>query len=149
MELILWRHADAEELGAHIRSDNDRQLTTKGQKQAAKMGGWLDSVLPADCQILVSPSQRTLQTAQALGRPFEITDAVGTGTTVEKILAACHWPNNRKSVLVIAHQPHLGHVVSRLIPSMQGVALRKANVWWISQKENGTFLKAVMTPELV
>jgi phosphohistidine phosphatase len=50
---------------------------------------------------------------------------------------------------VIGHQPHLGQVVSRLIPSMQGVAIRKANVWWISQKENTAFLKAVMTPELI
>lgn len=149
MELILWRHADAEPFGAHIQSDVDRQLTTKGQKQAIKMGSWLDRVLPPDCQILVSPSQRTLHTARTLGRSFEITDAVGTGTTVEQILAACHWPNHRYPVLVIGHQPQLGEVVSRLIPSMHDVSIRKGNVWWISQKDDVAFLKAVMTPELI
>ena len=37
MELILWRHADAED---GIR-DSERKLTSKGVKQAARMAKWL------------------------------------------------------------------------------------------------------------
>ena len=38
MELILWRHADAE-LG---QPDSERRLTDKGHKQAARMAKWLE-----------------------------------------------------------------------------------------------------------
>jgi len=150
MELILWRHAHAEDFTASMQSDNDRKLTSKGRKQAAKMALWLDSVLPSDCTILVSPSQRTIQTAQASGRPFNIVNDIGTGSSADQILAACNWPHARVAVLVIGHQPLLGQVVSKLIPEIQDVNIRKGNVWWISYKAGeGVFLKAVMTPDLV
>jgi phosphohistidine phosphatase len=149
MDLILWRHAQAEDLTGS-QSDNDRQLTPKGQQQAAQMALWLNKVLPRHCKILVSPSQRTLQTAQALGRPFSVVEEIGTGSTAEKILAACNWPNSREAVLVIGHQPLLGQIVNKLIPTMRYVSIRKANVWWISQKDGEeVFLKAVMSPEMV
>lgn len=155
MDLILWRHAHAEAIedNPSIRSDNDRKLTIKGQKQATKMALWLNSVLPNGCKILVSPSQRTLQTALALGRKFKIVNEIGTSGSVDQILAACNWPNSREPVLVIGHQPHLGDVVCKLIPDIHDAAIRKGNVWWISQKDgvddSTPFLKAVMTPELV
>ena len=45
MDLILWRHAEAEELPegtADARSDLERKLTARGDKQAARMAEWLD-----------------------------------------------------------------------------------------------------------
>ncbi len=155
MDLILWRHAQAEALldDAPSRLDAERKLTQKGQKQAAKMALWLDSVLPHGCKILVSPSQRTMQTALALGRKFKVVTEVGTGSTVDQILLACNWPNSREPVLIVGHQPQLGEVVTRLLPSIRECPMRKGNVWWISQREDEdnpmTFLKVVMTPELV
>ncbi len=44
MELILWRHAEAED-GTH---DSERKLTAKGIKQAARMAKWLRARVPAD-----------------------------------------------------------------------------------------------------
>lgn len=154
MDLILWRHAQAETLDeSDAAIDGDRKLTPKGHKQAAKMALWLNSVLPHSCRILVSPSQRTMQTAQALGRKFKVSNELYTDTTARQILAACNWPNSREAVLVVGHQPQLGEVVSLLLPEMQNCAIRKGNVWWISQKDGEEqqpiFLKAVMTPELV
>jgi phosphohistidine phosphatase len=155
MDLILWRHAHAEALDDDLASphDSERKLTTKGHKQAAKMALWLDSVLPHSCKILVSPSQRTLQTALALGRKFKVVAEVGTDSTAQQILTVCNWPNSREAVLVVGHQPQLGEVVSLLLPSLQDCVIRKGNVWWISQKDgdeqHATFLKAIMTPELV
>jgi phosphohistidine phosphatase len=150
MDLILWRHAHAEDMTASMHSDNERELTSKGKKQAALMALWLNEVLPFNCTILVSPSQRTLQTAQALGRKFKIVDDIGTGSSADRILAACNWPDNHEPVLVIGHQPLLGEVVSTLIPEIQYAPIRKGNVWWISYKgTEEVFLKAVMSPELV
>ena len=54
MELILWRHADAED-GV---PDEARRLTAKGRKQAEKMAAWLTARLPADCRVMVSPATR-------------------------------------------------------------------------------------------
>jgi len=66
MDLILWRHAQAEE----GTPDHARQLTPQGRKQAVRMGAWLDRSLPSGCRILCSPTVRTRQTVEALGRKF-------------------------------------------------------------------------------
>src|SRR3989304_4024273 len=42
MELILWRHADAEE----GERDLERKLTGKGRKQATRVARWLQHRLP-------------------------------------------------------------------------------------------------------
>ena len=153
MDLILWRHAQAEILEDALQCDDERKLTLKGQKQAAKMALWLDSVLPHSCRILVGPSQRTMQTALALGRKFKVMEDIGTAGSVDRIITASNWPNSRESVLIVGHQPHLGNLVCRLLPSISDCAMRKGNVWWISLKEGEEnaqpYLKAVMTPELV
>ena len=55
MQLILWRHAEAED--ANGKDDLDRALTKKGHLQAERMAKWLRSRLPEDCRILVSPAR--------------------------------------------------------------------------------------------
>ena len=156
MELILWRHAEAE-IG---EPDVGRLLTAKGHKQALKMAEWLDASLPDSCRILASPAARAMQTAEALGRKFKIVPDLGPDCSVDQVLAAANWPNSRDPVLVIGHQPSLGQIAARLISgSDQEWTIRKANVWWIVRREydegpdgsNGTdhYLRAVMTPELV
>lgn len=150
MDLILWRHAQAEDLVESMQSDYERQLTAKGLKQAARMALWLNSVLPPKCKILVSPSQRTMQTAQALGRQFTITKEIGTSSCADRILKACNWPQSAAPVLVIGHQPLLGGIVSTLIPDIHCAPIRKGNVWWVSCRPGEkVFLRAVMTPELI
>lgn len=150
MELILWRHAEAEP-GA---PDEARALTAKGHKQALKMAEWLDRTLPNGCKILVSPTVRTVQTAQALGRKFKIYPELGPDTTPEIILHTAHWPDSREPVLIIGHQPSLGRLAALLLcGTPQDWPIRKASAWWIAQKENeeqcSTYLRAVMAPDLV
>ena len=94
MELILWRHAEAEA----GEPDEGRVLTPKGHKQAWKVADWLDRNLPGSCRILVSPAKRTIQTAEALGRKFKIHPDLAPEATPEQILAAAHWPVSRESV---------------------------------------------------
>ncbi len=149
MELILWRHAEAE-LGT---PDHARALTAKGHMQAAKMGEWLDRNLPNSCKILVSPARRTMQTAEALGRKFKTVPELAPENGLERLLAAANWPDSREPVLIVGHQPTLGQAAALLIAGMrQDWTIRKANVWWIAQDEydNGSsnFLKAAMAPDL-
>jgi phosphohistidine phosphatase len=62
MELILWRHAEAE-IG---EPDLGRKLTPRGEKQARRVAEWLHAQLPDSARILVSPATRAQQTAKAL-----------------------------------------------------------------------------------
>ena len=68
MDLILWRHAEAEP----GLPDLERALSAKGQKQARRMAEWLTAQLPENCKVLASPARRTLQTAEAMGRRFRV-----------------------------------------------------------------------------
>lgn len=71
MDLILWRHAEAEDWVEGC-DDLERSLTPRGEKQAARMAGWLDRQLPEATRILCSPARRCEQTALALGRKYKI-----------------------------------------------------------------------------
>ncbi len=149
MDLIIWRHADAEP----GEPDAARALTSKGHKQAAKTAGWLDRHLPGNCRIVASPAVRTVQTAEALGRKFKTHPALAHDATAQDILQAANWPDARETVLVVGHQPTLGHLISLLITGKeQEWMLRKGSVCWIAQKttESGTvnYLKAVIGADL-
>ena len=150
MELILWRHAEAE-MG---EPDEGRALTAKGHKQAWKMAEWLDHNLPNSCKILVSPATRTIQTAEALGRKFKIVDELAPDSTAKRILSAAHWPDSREPVLIVGHQPTLGQLAALLLTgTQQDWTIRKGNVWWIVQRERGetagNYIRAVMAPDLL
>lgn len=154
MDLILWRHAEAEPETEFV-PDGMRKLTGKGHKQASKIAYWLDRNLPESCRILVSPAARTLETAAALDRKFKIVPELGPNANAEDILRMINWPNAREPVLLVGHQPYLGQIAARLIaPNQIDCSVRKANVWWITQKMREregvhTFLKAIMSPDLV
>ncbi len=148
MDLILWRHAQAEE-GA---PDEARQLTAHGRKQAARMGAWLDRVLPSGCKILCSPTVRTQMTAEALGRKFRLVEAIGPQASAQDVLDAAGWPDARGPVMVVGHQPWIGQLASLLLTGVeQDWSVKKSNAWWIAQRDreegNAVVLKAVLAPE--
>ncbi|MBX9902420.1 MAG: histidine phosphatase family protein [Burkholderiaceae bacterium] len=154
MDLILWRHAEAEPETPEL-SDENRRLTQKGQRQAQKMAYWLDSNLPESCRILVSPTVRTRETIAALDRKFKVLQELGPETSLEAALQAINWPLSKEPVMIVGHQPTLGLIAAKILhPAMQECAIRKGNVWWITQKAKEgeglhTYLKAIMTPDLV
>lgn len=148
MDLILWRHAEAEA----GEPDLGRRLTAKGQKQAAKMAIWLDRHLPDTCRILVSPAERAQQTAQALGRKFKTIDELAPGASCDDVLSVAGWPESREAVLVVGHQPSIGQVVSYLLcGEVQEWSIRKAAVWWLSRRARDddikTAIRAVVGPD--
>ena len=150
MDLILWRHAEAEP----GEPDMGRRLTGKGQKQADRMALWLDAHLPDTCRILVSPADRAQQTAQALGRKFKTVAEIAPGAGAASVLGAANWPEAREPVLVGGHQPTLGMVASFLLSGEEAYwSVRKGAVWWLSNrvKEDGAsvVLKAVQSPEFL
>lgn len=151
MELILWRHADAEP----GKDDARRALTDKGQKQAARVAKWLKPRLTGDWKILVSPTTRARQTADALGLKYDTRITIGPDSSVSSILREAHWPDSESNVLVVGHQPILGQIAARLISGQNGdLAIRKGSVWWFSTKQDeegdaGIVLRAMIGADLV
>jgi phosphohistidine phosphatase len=150
MELILWRHAEAED----GLNDLARELTPKGRKQAAKMAAWLNARLPPDCRVLSSPASRAQQTAQALERKTETVVSLRPGASVQDILKAAGWPGKDEDwVLIAGHQPDLGEVAAHLLGSEGSLSIKKAGVWWFSSRGrvlgNELVLRAVIAPDLL
>jgi phosphohistidine phosphatase len=156
MELILWRHAEAED-PRHGMSDLKRRLTPKGEKQARLVGAWLKHHLPADTRVLVSPALRCQQTALPADLPYATDERIGTAATASDLLAAAGWPDAASeagAVLLVGHQPTLGEVASLLLFGAESdLMVKKGAAWWISSKNKAgdeqIFLRAVMGPELL
>jgi phosphohistidine phosphatase len=143
MDLVLWRHCDAEDGAA----DLGRRLSPRGRRQAAQMAAWLRERLPPDCRIVASPAQRTRETAAALGRTFEIAAGLAPGADVDDVLRAADWPDAPATVLVVGHQPTLGATASRLLDATPA-AFRKGTVWWLrGDAGGGATLHAAMAPD--
>lgn len=151
MDLILWRHADAED-GDDALDDMNRVLTPRGVKQAARVAGWLDRQLPEGTRILTSPARRCEQTALALGRKYKVRAELGTDATVAQLLEAAQWPHSKNAVLIIGHQPVLGETIAQLLPLPHPACpVRKGMVWWLRTRERDgqqqTLVTAVQSPE--
>jgi len=148
MELILWRHAEAED----GFPDMARQLTLKGRKQATNMAAWLKPRLPDDIRILVSPAARTQQTAAALGMDFITVEGIAPDASPEALFAAAGWPDQPQSVLIVGHQPTLGEAASILLQSANPAqSIKKGAVWWFSARHGNpqdVVLKAMLTPDI-
>jgi phosphohistidine phosphatase len=150
MDLILWRHAEAEP----GEPDVGRRLTAKGTKQAARMAAWLERHLPDTTRVLVSPADRAQQTAAALGRKFRTVDDLAPGATVAALLVAANWPDSREPVLIVGHQPTLGAVASFLMSGEEAYwSVKKGAVWWLTNRDRmgsaSIVLRVAIGPEFV
>ncbi|TFZ01640.1 SixA phosphatase family protein [Ramlibacter rhizophilus] len=152
MDLILWRHAHAEDADAE-GEDLDRVLTGRGEKEAARMGAWLDRRLPEGTKVLCSPARRCEQTVLALGRKYKLSEALAPDGEVDPLLALAQWPDARQHVVLVGHQPTLGRTVAKLLELPGGECpVRKGGLWWLRRRDRDgepqTVVVAVMTPEL-
>lgn len=153
MDLILWRHAEAEEL-REGGDDLERPLTARGEKQATRMAAWLDRQLPDGLRVLASPARRTEQTANALGRKYKLRAELLPNGTPTDLLELAQWPRARGAVLIVGHQPVLGQTVAQLLRLQDPeCALRKGAVWWLRHRQrmdiSETVLMTVQSPDFL
>jgi phosphohistidine phosphatase len=154
MQLILWRHAEAED---NAPSDLLRPLTLRGRKQAAKVAGWLHEQLGSDLpqwRVIASPALRAQQTATALQLPVQTVETIAPDCGAHAVLAAAGWPHAAQNVIVVGHQPTLGMVAARLINGADGyISIRKGAMWWFESRDRQggiqTVLRAMVTPDTV
>ncbi len=159
MDLILWRHAEAEEATA-LLPDLKRRLTHRGEKQARAVARWLAERQPKHLTVLVSPAVRCQQTAHALAQRFEIEAGIGPGADVAELIKAANWPEGplprqrSGTVLLIGHQPSLGRLAALLLSGQEADwTIKKGALWWFSNRtrdgETQTVLRTVLGPDLL
>ena len=145
MQLILWRHADAEDGSP----DLERRLTANGRDDAAAVAQWLRQRLAADFELVTSPAVRARQTAEALRQNMRTDKRLAPGASVDAILAAAGWPSAAGTVVIVGHQPDFGRAVAFLL---SGKAIewpiKKAGFWWLSN-ELPPVVRAVLSPDLL
>ena len=157
MDLILWRHAEAEDglPGEELSGrDLDRSLTQRGEKQALRMAAWLDRQLPEGTRILVSPARRCEQTALALGRKYKIRSELAPDATPAQLIELVQWPAHKYPVLVIGHQPILGQTIALLLALKESeCAVKKGALWWLRNRDRDghsqTVVVTVQSPEVL
>lgn len=153
MDLVLWRHAEAIDLDL-VGDDMLRTLTPKGEKQAQRMGAWLDRQLPAGTKVFSSPALRADQTVRALDRRYKTSPSLAPLASVDDLLALVHWPEASGCVLVVGHQPTLGRTIARLLGLTEpDCSVKKGAVWWLRLRERETLAQttvmAVLSTELL
>jgi phosphohistidine phosphatase len=152
MNLILWRHAEAEDQAA---SDLVRQLTGRGMKQAQASAKWLKSRIDDDAVFLVSPATRTIQTMEAFGDQYRVVKELAPGAGAQTVLDVVEWPRGiAETVVVVGHQPTLGQVAASLMTGREANwTMKKSGIWWFQQRsragDDQIVLRAVAGPDLL
>ena len=157
MDLILWRHAEAED---NASSDLARRLTPRGERQAGRMALWLKSQLEnptnrtSQWRVIASPAVRAQQTAAALKLPIETINAIAPDAPVDAILRAASWPDGKKNMIVVGHEPTLGMVAGALLNGVEDyVPFKKGAVCWfrasVQDGKTKVVLVASATPKTI
>ncbi len=150
MDMILWRHAEAE----NTTPDEGRVLTTRGRRQARAVAKWLREHVKGKVRVVASTALRAQQTAQALVNDFDISPDIAVGASPQDVLNLVGWPNGEGAIIVVGHQPTLGQVASLLLTGKEADGqIKKGAIWWFRTRGEGmeieTLLHAVISPELL
>lgn len=132
LTLILMRHAQAEP-AAIDGSDFDRPLTDAGRREVLHAAQKLHDLPEPPQRVLLSPAQRTLQTADMLRASLPL-DAGGfvnvdalylaTPAVIRQAIAENAAASTR--LLVIGHNPGISELAAQLLPDGDGFTLPTA-----------------------
>ncbi|WP_066567021.1 histidine phosphatase family protein [Snodgrassella sp. CFCC 13594] len=154
MDLILWRHAEAEEGD----EDLQRKLTNKGQQQAKITATWLRERLPEHTRVWVSQAKRSQQTAAHLKLPVSVVPMLNPTTRSHDLPGLLQRENNESALVWVGHQPWLGQMCAFLLNQQWDNTLywsvKKSGFWWFEIKVDShrrieAKLKAALTPNMV
>jgi phosphohistidine phosphatase len=152
VDLILWRHAEAEEGDDDLR----RPLTAKGRKQAEKMAAWLSKRLDSGpVTVISSEALRCQETARALSKQFKVDPRLNPGALAGSYLEVSNWPREVGKVLVlVGHQSELGRVAAVVLANKElDWEVCRGACWWLQRRVKegriAYLLRAVMSPELL
>ncbi|GGP25709.1 SixA phosphatase family protein [Silvimonas amylolytica] len=154
MDLILWRHAEAEDGSPDLK----RALTRHGHAQARLMAQWLAPRLAQNTvRIVASEALRAQQTASALSTEFLIDERLNPDVRgPADYLDVTGWPagNDGDITILVAHQPTIGRLAGLLLTGLdQDLSTKKGAIWWIQRRLRGGAvqycLRASISPDLL
>jgi phosphohistidine phosphatase len=158
-QLFLLRHGDADPDGPVTWShDSRRPLNDKGkEKMALEALGMKRLKLPIEA-IVSSPYLRARQTAEAVARVYRLDDRF---TESDRLEPGASFDDLRKAlkgidgerVMVVGHQPELGHWLGELIGA-GAIPMGKGMLAWLSLdqgevREGRGSLKALLPADLL
>ena len=133
MKLWLLRHASAEAQAASGR-DEDRRLNRAGRRSCEALNEWIQANVPhRPGTVLVSPAQRTLETAQSalagLGFPQPVTDAALWNASPGDLAHLIDDnPGTEQDLMLIGHNPGLEGVARWLGARLPITGMRPATL---------------------
>lgn len=153
MDLILWRHAEAEEGSP----DLTRSLTEKGKQQAKVIAKWLKPKVPQNIHIWASDALRSQQTAVALSNAYHTEERLNPNMPYQEVVQWLYEQRWQENLLLVGHQPWIGQLSAYLMDCGEKKATRwaikKGAVWWFEIKADSEKIRAklrvVMPPALL
>ncbi len=152
MQLFLMRHGEA---SFDAPSDRERMLSQLGRIQSNAMANWLTEKVASVDLVIVSPYLRAQQTWQEVAKHLpepnkwlvldDITPSGSPQIAVDAILAYAENYDANK-VLVIAHMPILGYMVSELVAGMEPPIFATSAIASIERNEHGGHFELMQTP---
>ena len=121
MDLLVVRHGAAEDKDAFARTGEDddlRPLTTAGQKEMREVARAIRELVPEIDELATSPLVRAVQTAAILGdvygqKPVSV-EWLRPEAAYEDFAQWASSHRDRKTVIIVGHEPHLSGLVSWL-----------------------------------
>ncbi|MGS0675864.1 phosphohistidine phosphatase SixA [Shewanella sp. 0m-4] len=142
MQLFLMRHGEA---GYSAHSDRERTLTDNGRHHTQLMSNWLGLTIKQFDLVLVSPYLRAQQSWQEVSKHFPepskwitLDELVPSGDPeqVAHLVLAYAEQYKAENVLVLAHMPLLGYLVSELVPGIEPPLFATSGVTLIERQNN-------------
>jgi len=118
MKLLIVRHATAASADDPETPDADRPLTREGRKRFKKAARGLAEVMSAPDLLLTSPLRRAQETAEILGKVWDITpveEPLLAGGTPESLLASAAAHEEHAMVAVVGHEPDVSRLLAHLL----------------------------------
>lgn len=133
MQIILWRHAEAED----GTDDLARRLTKKGQQQAKAAAKWLAPRLPENVEIWTSEAARSQETAMFLHDNFTVYPALNPACAPAQILQLWRTAGRGKNLVIVGHQPWIGQICAYFLSGyisenpLHYWSVKKGMFWWL------------------
>ncbi len=147
MELILVRHAIAEDRSKWSGDDDARPLTKEGRVRMEQVSAGLRRLLPYFDAIYSSPLTRARQTAEILMDSYKmgldrlkLSEGLRPEADPKSFLSTLDYSLNR--VVVVGHEPHLGDLAGLIVGSSRALPFKKGGVgcFEISSPPHGTLV---------
>jgi phosphohistidine phosphatase len=156
--LLVLRHAKSDWSGGE--ADIDRTLNSRGQRQAADVGGWLAEHHPGIDMAVVSTATRARATWALVSAEFgpspqaRIDERAYAASVADLLGIVRELPDDSRTVLLVAHNPGLEDLVAVLsgesitMPTSGLAVLALAGTWADAAPATAALLAAGRPPAL-